>query len=167
MKTRRSFLASLLALPIASSFIGASCQPGAVIPAIQASLDDAALVLSMINTGIDAYFAGHPNAALQAKIDNAMTDAQGALRVAEDALTAASDINAANVQQALAAFQTTFNALVDLIGQIGIQVGATPNGARAAKVGDKLIIAPPKIFQHLKAKTSMVYGHYADVRFFL
>jgi len=160
MTTRRSFLTTLIALPLASSFIGATCTPSAVIQTAQNGIMDAELVLSIIQTAVDGYFATKPNAALQTKIDDAMTDTQQALRVCSNALAVATSINDANYQAAIASFQAAFTALTQLIATIGIQVAPIPAsvgvpGARSwHKADGVLVIAPPVILQQLKVKTS-------------
>ena len=156
MKNRRSFLASLSALPLLGLLGTSGCAnqtPAQVLSAAEAGINDAEIAITTIMGGVDAYFAVHPNPTLQAQIDTAVTDVTTALSIANTALAGATSITDGNVQAALTSFANAYNALMALIAQIGIQTA--PAGATAAaRVKGVLYVPAPRLLQLIKAAPS-------------
>lgn len=151
MKTRRSFLSALSALPLLGlGSSGCAGQTAAmVLSEVEAGITDAEIAIQTVMAGVDAYFAAHPNPKLQGEIDSAVTDATTALRAVTAALAGATSITAGNVQAALQAFSTAYSTLMQLVAQIGIQTA--PAGTAAARVGGNLYVPKPRLLQLVKA----------------
>ena len=151
MKTRRSFLSALSAVPFLGLTTGCPGQtPAMVISEVEAGITDAEIAIQTIVAGVNAYFALHPNPDLQAKIANVVADTQSALRVVTSALAGASSIADGNVQTALQAFGQAYAALMALIAQINIQTAPSgiAQGARASN--GTLYIVPPRLLKAIK-----------------
>jgi hypothetical protein len=156
MKTRRSFLSALSVLPLLGLDLGISgcgATPATVLSAIEAGINDAEIAITTITTGVNAYFTAHPNATLQAQIDNAITDVTTALSAVNSVLAGATSILDSNVQAALQAFASAYSALMTLVGQIGIQTAPVSITA-AARVGGILYIPAPRLLQLIKTTPS-------------
>jgi hypothetical protein len=149
MSSVRMLLATLLVAIFAASQIGASCNAvstATTITQAEAGIVDAQLVLTLVQTGVDGYFAAKPNASLQATIDGAMADAQAALRTVNTALAGATSLSDNNVQAAIASFSTAFDQLMALVAQIGVQVNkAAPRGV-STRTASGIAVAPPILF---------------------
>jgi hypothetical protein len=146
MTTRRSFLVTLAGLPLAGSQLGASCNAVSTATSISQAengIADAQLVIALIQTGVDGYFAAKPNPTLQGQIDSGIGDTLSALRVVDTALAGATSLNDANVQAAIGSFTTAFNALATLVAQIGVQVSAAAPRGQVVRINGVLNIAPP------------------------
>jgi len=150
-QTRRSILSVFPFLGLAAVLPGCPGQtPAMVITEVEAGITDAQIAIQTIIAGIDAYFAAHPNPALQAKIDAAVADTSAALRVVTTALSGATGISDGNVQAALIAFASAYSALMSLIGQIGIQTAS----AATPKVAGVIYVQSPRILQVIKPKAA-------------
>lgn len=153
MKTRRSFLSVLYVIPLLSLDLSASgCSgvtPAMILSDIEAGIADAQIAIQTVLVGVDAYFAAHPNPKLQGEIDAAAADVAAALRVVTSAAAGATNIADGNVQAALAAFATAYNALMTLVAQIGVQTA--PSGmTTAAKVNGITYVPAPRLLQLVK-----------------
>ena len=149
-QTRRSILSVFPFLGLAAVLPGCPGQtPAMVITEVEAGITDAQIAIQTIIAGIDAYFAAHPNPALQAKIDAAVADTSAALRVVTTALSGATSISDGNVQ-ALIAFASAYSALMSLVAQIGIQTAS----AATPKVAGVIYVQSPRILQAIKPKAA-------------
>ena len=149
----RMLLATLLVLAFGVSQIGASCNAATVTTTItqaEAGIIDAQLVLSLVQTGVDGYFAAKPNPTLQATIDSAMADTQAALRAVNTALAGATSLTDNNVQAAIASFSTAFNQLMALVAQIGVQVNAAAPRGVSTHTASGIVVAPPLLLSWAK-----------------
>jgi hypothetical protein len=158
MKTRRSFLSVLSAVPLLGLGLGTSgCSASAavVLTTVEAGISDAQIAITTIMTGVDAYFDTHSNPALKAQIDGAVSDVTTALRAVNSALAGATSIADGNVQTALAAFASAWATVMTLVAQIGIQVA--PAGVTAvAKVNGITYVPPPRLLSLVKAAPAPV-----------
>lgn len=159
MTNRRSFLSFLAvasAAPLALAGCGGPQTPQTVLSEIEAGVADAQAALQVAASVAAAILAANPNPALAAKIDEAETAAQDALRALTDVLAGATSIADANAQAALQAFSDAYGAVMALLATIGVkQSAAAPRGKfrRAVKdAGGKILIAPPTILNLLQAK---------------
>ena len=151
---RSSFLV-LFGLSLALAPLGcAGATPATTITAIEAGITDAEIVIAAIQAAADGAFAIKPDPTLQAKIDAAIGDTEGALRAVNTALAGATSISDGNVQAALQAFSDAFSALVALAAQIGVQVSPSAAAVRGGRMAGSgvVLIAPPVILQNLKAR---------------
>lgn len=127
--TPPSTLARRMTLGLATAGLGlflAACNGvWGTLAVINGTIALAISTLSNVRRWIDSYFATHPNASLQAKVDAGFQKASDALTILEQAYTAAKDITDANLQGAIAAFQAAYQALLDLIAPIGIHPPGT------------------------------------------
>lgn len=125
-------------------------SPAVVIGEVQAGINDAVIAINTIESGVNAYFVAHPDAALQAKIQNAVADVTSALSVVNTALAGAASVSDGNVQSALTTFSQAYSALVQLVAQIGVQ--ASP----AVTVGGRVVVRvpTPRILTLLKPSTA-------------
>ena len=156
MQIRRTILSvALLAVPLAilPGCTGATPSPTTIISGIETGVVDATAAVDIAKGAADAYFAGHPDPAVQAKVDMAADDA---LRGVTDALNGATSLADANVQTALQAFSAAYSELMQLLATIGVQTGTvtTLTSARVKagmKAGDVVTVRPPRILQFIKA----------------
>lgn len=124
-----------------------------VLSEVEAGISDAGIAIQTIVVGVDAYFATHPNATLQSQIDAAIADTSTALRAVNNALAGASSISDGNVQQALTSFSQAYAALMQLVGQIGVQTA--PTGVTAAvRVNGVVYVPSPRILTLVKNAAS-------------
>jgi len=149
MKTRRSFLSVLsvlVALPVLGLEPGCAGQSATVVLGeVEAGINDAEIAITTIETGVSTYFAVHPNPTLQAQINGAITDVETTLRAVNAALASATSLADGNVQAALAAFTTAYNALLALVRQIGIQA-APSSVTTSTRVNGVLYVPTPRLF---------------------
>jgi hypothetical protein len=155
MKMFHSVLMAAFLVAVPATLSGCPSQtPAQVIADIESGIPDAEMAIETIVSGVDAYFALHPNATLKAQIDGAVADALAALRTVSSSLVGVTSITDGNVQAALAAFSQAYNSLIQLIGQIGIQAGSPSLGRAALRTSSGTLIIPsPRLLQAVKPAT--------------
>lgn len=109
--------AALLGLP------GCAFTRESVVPVLNDVLlvaEDAASILSAIHTAEVVFFRAAPNPDAQSKIERALSDAEIALDVALQTVSATKDISSDAADAAFVEFRKAYQDLVMLAGQLGI-----------------------------------------------
>lgn len=109
------------------------------LPTVIAAVTDGIMVLDSIENFIDLYFRAQPNPGKQAKVDEAVARARGALNAALRIAKGADNLNQAKVDEAFAEFRKAYVELIALVGEFGVRSGGS--GLRAAP-GELTVPAP-------------------------
>lgn len=118
------------------------------LPAVISAVTDASLVLSTIESFVNAYFASHADAEKQKSVALAITRARtsldGALRIAHGA----EKLDQAKVDEAFAEFKIAYTELIGMVDSIGIKSG--PQNRMMA--GPGTLTVPQPLALSLKVK---------------
>lgn len=120
---RRLFRVAYLVVAVAAFGAGVVASCAAVVsnlPAIISAVQTGALILSTIETFVNAYFAVHPDAAAQAKVADALVRAKAADAAVLAAAQGASEVDQAQVAAAFASFQAAYTDLLIVVRPYGV-----------------------------------------------
>jgi len=101
------------------------------LPTVVADVSEATLVVSTIESFVNAWFANHPNPSVQATVDGAIAKVKEAAAAVLAAGRGAGDLSNSQGAAAIAEFETTYNDLLALVKSFGVNVG--PLGPVGAK----------------------------------
>ena len=138
---------ALLLLAVGSAGTGCAFLKS-VVPVLDdviVAVEDGSMVLDAIEAAVSIFFAAKPDAATQAKIEQAVTDARLALDVALRAARGAAELTAEQADAAFADFRKLYDSLVALLTQAGIASPA-PDGktlTASARAGGSFKVPVP------------------------
>ncbi len=141
----------LLAASLAPSMSCATFDKN--LPTILADVSEATLVISTIETFVDSYFVTHPNPSVQSKVDDAFAKVKQAAEAVLAAGRGAGDLTSGQTLAAVAAFETTYNDLLELVKSFGVNTGPLgPVGAQRMVVAGGTLTVPSAKELHLVAR---------------
>lgn len=115
-----------LALIVAFAFAVPACAAVvASLPTIVAAVTDGLMVVDSIKQFVDTYFKVQPNAALESKVEIAITRVRQALHVALRATKGTEKLTQEQVDAAFAEFRAAYTELLVLVGPLGVTTGDT------------------------------------------
>lgn len=129
-----------LALALVTTLTLSSCAAVvAHLPTVVAAVTDAMLVLDSIERFVALYFVKHPDEDKAAKVAAALVRARGALNAALRSAEGAKQLDQGQVDAAFAEFREAYQALIALVGPLGVQ----PGGPALRAAPDTLIVPEP------------------------
>lgn len=115
---------------------------GPVLSKVAAGVSDAALVLDLIQSSVNAFFAQTPKADVQAKIQHAIDKSRLAVSVAIKATHGAQALSDDQVAAAFLNFQKAYGELQALLSENGL---SQPDGSFAGAGGYRSPPIPPPL----------------------
>lgn len=117
--------ALLFVAAFGTGLAGVSFTPGCAavvsnLPAIISAVQTGSLILSAIETFVNAYFTAHPDPVAQAKVADVLVRAKAADAAVLAAAQGAGDINQTQVAAAFADFQTAYTDLLAVVRPYGV-----------------------------------------------
>lgn len=146
MKFLNKFLAILILGTFTATQVGCATLRKD-LPTILTYVQDGALILSTIQSYTNLFFATHPNAVLETKVDAKILEVQTALSVALHASQGATDLTEAQYTAAFAPFMNAYNDLLSLTKQLGIEASSDVSAPKATL--DGLVVPTPLIVARL------------------
>lgn len=144
---RRNVLSALFAIPLLVATAGCAAV-GAALPHIIAAVVDGVQVLDTIYAFVQQFFAKHPDADTQAKVEAALQKCRAALNVALRTAEGADGVANAQTDAAFEAFKQAYLELIALVRPLGVNTG---DRLSAASAGDTLVVPEPlALTKHLK-----------------
>lgn len=131
----------LLAATLAVCLPLGGCAALSLLPTVIAAVVDGAQVIDAIADFVGKYFANHPDAATQAKIDAAIQTCRAALNTALRTAQGTDDLSNAKVDSAFDNFKAAYIQLLALVRPYGVAESGTAK--LAAPQGDHLTVPTP------------------------
>jgi len=130
---------------VAALAIGFTGCAGVVanLPAVLAYVQDAELVVSTIESFVNAYFTAKPDPALQGKIAVVIARVKSAEDLIARLATAGKEANMAQIDAAFADLKVAYVDLLQLVGPLGVHAS---DGARFGAVPGGLVVPTPAVF---------------------
>lgn len=125
-------LVLLLALAVGSSGCAAVMSN---LPQVIAEVQDAELVIGMIQRIVDEVFVAHPDPKSQAIVDGAIQRVISAADLVNRAAQGAQDLDGAQTDAAFKEFEAAWNDLQSILGPYAISFGDAPRATRTASGG--------------------------------
>ena len=146
---RRSILAALAALPLASC----SALPWITTngPVILAAIQDAAIIVDQVAAWVSAYFQAHPDAAKQAQVEAAIAKVRTAIDAAAKLLAGGIAATQAQLDQVEMNFTAAWNDLMTLVGPLGVKVSKPGQNLMLSEGEQGLVVDEPKML-HLAGR---------------
>lgn len=135
--------AGLVGLLLMALFAGGCASFWSSLPTVVTVEQTAETAVASIQAFADSYFVAHPDAATQAKVDEALTKTRQALLALEAATKATTDVHDSNVAAAIADVEQAYEQLLSLVAPMGV---APPSTAVAAGAGPRLTV-PARLAQ--------------------
>lgn len=108
------------------------------LPTVVTVEQTAETTVASIQAFADSYFAAHPDASLQAKVDEGLTKTRQALLALESATKATTDVHDSNVAAAIADVENAYEQLLAIAAPLGV---TTPSSKVATAQGARLVVA--------------------------
>jgi hypothetical protein len=146
MKKISSFVLAFALL--AGSMTGCATLVGD-LPSIIATINDGSLILSTIESFLQAYFLQNPNPTKQAACEKLIVKAKTALDAAQRAASGVDKINQAEVDTAFQDFKSAYLDLTSLMSSYGIGISVGGSTVKATS-GTTIIVPTPLAVLHAK-----------------
>lgn len=127
-----------LALPFG---VAACASLGPLLAQVASDLADGANVLDAVAAAVSSWFAVHPDAAKQAKIEQQIADCRLALSSAAHATSGAQDLDAGKADEAFDRFRVSYLELMRLLQDAGVGAGSV-GGRMGASRGEVALPTP-------------------------
>jgi hypothetical protein len=142
-----ALLLSLICLPLCLGQVGCATV-ASNLPVIIAAVMDAEMILSSLQSFVDAFFKVKPDEALEKKVRDAMARTRSALNAALRLAQGAEKLDQAKIDEAFADFKAAYAELIVILAPLGVSMSgstlkATPGGG---------LIVPEPLALTLKAR---------------
>jgi len=137
----------LVPVVLAGSLCGCAAL-AAALPIITKYVTDAALILSQVESAVDAWYATNPNPPQQAQFKERLAGCRVLLSAALHATDGADDLGDKRVDEAFEKFKTSYAELADFCRSIRAPVHLAMPGEKDRALPGQRTIAPPEMLSH-------------------